>query len=116
MELMLRDSRLSGVLCSFFGRGARNKQVTEGRSEEDQKKIRRRSEEDQRKIRRRSEEDQKEIRRRRRVKKVGTPVRKALLAAVCPPLGAGQILTIAADQTGVTVCCQRPFARSARFV
>ena len=60
---MLRDSHLSGVLCGFFGRGARNKQVTE--------------------------EDQKKIRRRRRVKKVGTPVRKALLAAVCPPLGAG---------------------------
>ena len=72
---MLRDSHLSGVLCGFVGRGARNKQVTE----EDQKKIRRRSEEDQKKIRRR----------RRRVKKVGTPVRKALLAAVCPPLGAG---------------------------
>ena len=91
MELMLRDSRLSGVLCGFFGRGARNKQVTE----EDQKKIRRRSEEDQKKIRRKSEENQKKIRRkrrrrrRRRVKKVGTPVRKALLAAVCPPLGAG---------------------------
>ena len=71
---MLRDSHLSGVLCGFFGRGARNKQVTE---------------EDQKKIRRRSEEDQKKIRRRRRVKKVGTTVRKALLAAVCPPLGAG---------------------------
>ena len=63
MELMLQDSRLSGMLCGFFGRGARNKQVTE--------------------------EDQKKIRRRRRVKKVGAPVRKALLAAVCPPLGAG---------------------------
>ena len=86
MEFMLRDSHLSGVLCGFFGRGARNKQVTE----EDQKKIRRRSKEDWKKIRRRSEEDQKKIRRRRRrVKKVGTPVRKALLAAVCPPLGAG---------------------------
>ena len=58
------------MLCGFFGRGARNKQVTEGRSD---KKIR--------------QEDQ--TRRRRRVKKVGTPVRKALLAAVCPPLGAG---------------------------
>ena len=27
---MLRDSRLSGVLCGFFGRGARNKQAIDG--------------------------------------------------------------------------------------